>query len=140
MKNIALTIAFTFLLAACSSGGGSTVVELPNNLTGVFTGTYESQNGDDSGSITINLAQPLDGSPDLSGVVTVDADVPGVCLGNGAITAGTVSGFSASITAGQEEGSVTFQLTFDNENTLTGTYVASGCSNATGAGSITVSR
>lgn len=139
MKNIALTLALTILLAACSSGGGSTVVELPNNLTGVFNGTYESQNGDDSGSITLNLAQPLDGT-DLTGVVTVDADVPGVCLGNGAIDEGSISGFSASITAGQAEGTVVFQLTFDNENTLTGTYVASDCSNATGAGSITVSR
>lgn len=139
MKNIVLTIALTFLLAACSSGGGSTITELPNNLTGVFTGTYESQNGDDTGTITINLAQPQDDT-ELTGVVTVEPDDPGVCLSNGAITSGTVSGFSASITAAQAEGDVIFQFTFDNANTLTGTYVADGCSNATGAGSLTISR
>jgi len=136
MKNIALIVALTFFLAACSSG--TTVSDNPINLTGLFTGTYESQNGEDRGEITINLAQPQDATT-LSGTVSVQPDTF-ECLSNGAISTGSISGFSVTITAGLALGDATFQLTFDNANTLTGTYIANGCSNATGSGTVTLTR
>lgn len=137
MKNITLTLILSFFLAACSSG--STVSDNPINLTGLYTGTYESQNGEDMGEITINLAQPQDATT-LTGTVMVQP-VTFECLSNGAISTGSVSGFSVSVTANQINlGSVTFQLSFDNANTLTGTYIATGCSNATGSGTVTLTR
>jgi len=136
MKNIALIVALTFFLAACSSG--TTVSDNPINLTGLFTGTYESQNGEDRGEITINLAQPQDATT-LSGTVSVQPDTF-ECLSNGAISMGSISGFSVTITADLALGDATFQLTFDNANTLTGTYIANGCSNATGSGTVTLTR
>jgi len=136
MKNLALALAMTVLLAACSSG--STVAPLDVSLSGVFTGSFENTPETQDGTATFNLSQAA-GSDDVTGNALFDTNTTNTCLLNNTLT-GTNNGASVSITVGDSN----FQLAIsDNGNTLSGTYVTADsatCSNGSGAGTITLTR
>ena len=152
MKNIALALILTILVAACSSG--TTVGDIPNNVTGVYRGNIESTNERSRGSVILNIAEDSNG--DIIGNIIFELEFDGDdCLLNSTVAGGT-SGFSValslvegSITTTDADGETTtdtvtgasFQLTQANAgNTLTGTYVGASCSNSTGSGSIVLTR
>jgi len=138
MKNLALALAMTLLLAACSSG--STVAPQEISLNGVFSGTFENTAGDQDGTATFNLSQ-IANATEVTGNAIFDTTTVNTCLVNGTITAGINSGASVTLTVGNTN----FQLAISNNgNTLSGTYVttetAGVCSSGSGGGSITLNR
>jgi len=137
MKNLALALATTLLLAACSSG--STVAPLPISLNGVFTGSFENTDGTQDGTAIFNLSQ-LANSDEVTGNAVYDTNTINTCLLNATIQDGVNNGASATLTIGNTN----FQLAISNDgNTLSGTYVTTDldtCSNGSGAGSITLTR
>ncbi len=136
MKNLALALAMTFLLAACSSG--STVAPLDVILSGTFNGSFENTSGNQDGTATFSISQ-ASGTTDLSGNAVFDTNTTNTCLLNNTLT-GTNNGSSATITVGGSN----FQLAISNNgNTLSGTYVTTAtdtCSNGSGSGTITLNR
>lgn len=139
MKNLSLVVAFLLFMTGCSSG--TTVANTPVNITGIFTGEYESSNERDSGTMTLNIVE--DESGNLSGTFQISFDQKDPsCLLNGTVASGTSNGFNVSIIVSQGgAGEITFQLTNSAGNTLTGTYVSnSACSNASGSGTVVFSR
>jgi hypothetical protein len=137
MKNLALALAITLLLAACSSG--STVAPLDISLNGVFTGTFENIDGSQDGTATLNLTQ-LSDSDAITGNAIFDTGDRNICLISGVVT-GTNSGASASLNIG----SANLQLAISNNgSTLSGTYVLVAatdiCSSDSGSGTITLNR
>ncbi|MFT6408576.1 MAG: hypothetical protein ACJAQ6_001996 [Arenicella sp.] len=137
MKNLALALAITLLLAACSSG--STVAPQEVILNGVFTGTFANTEGTQDGTATFNLSQAANAS-DIAGNAIFETDGRNTCLING-VVAGVNGGASASVTVG----GANFQLAISNNgNTLSGTYVLTTiteeCSSESGSGSITLNR
>ena len=140
MKNLALALAMTLLLTACSSG--STVAPLDISLNGSFSGSFANTDGNQEGTAVLNLSQ-LAGSQDITGNGIFDITVgstSNVCLLNGTVT-GTNSGASVSLTIQNAN----FQLAIGNNgDTLSGTYVVTAdtdlCSNGTGSGNITLTR
>lgn len=134
MKKIALMFVMALFLSACSSG--TTVSDTPINLTGKYTGSFENQEENDEGTVIIDLVE--DNAGVFSGIAQF---IDSGCLVNGTVTSGTVTGFSVTIVIDQSGGNVTLQLTSDNAGNLNGTYLATGdCSNASGTGSISLSR
>jgi len=138
MKNIALALCITLLLAACSSG--SSVAEIPPNISGLYRGEFESSNERDAGTMIMNLAQ--DTSDDsIQGTLQFEfTETDLTCLINSTIE-GTIDGFAVRLESPQGGGMITFQMTA-SDTALTGTYVTSGepCSNFSGSGSITLTR
>lgn len=134
MKNTALTICLALFLAACSSG--SSVSQTPPTITGLFVGPFESNNGRENGTLTMNLAEDTT-TGNITGnlIVEFNEEDPS-CITNSLVT-GTVTGFNVALAATD----VTFQLTASG-NTLNGTYVSTGqgCSNNSGSGTISLSR
>ena len=156
MKNIALALILTILVAACSSG--TTVGDIPNNITGVYRGNIESTNERSRGTVLLNIAE--DDTNNIIGNAQFELEFDDdVCLLNSRVE-GFTSGFTASLTlVGASvttteidgDGNTTttteavdgasFQLTQANAgNTLTGTYVGASCSNSTGSGSVVLTR
>lgn len=140
MKTLSLILALALTMSACSSG--TTVADAPpSNLTGLYIGNYISSSGRDEGNMTLNVSE--DTNDNLTGTfqVSFNQDEPS-CLANGPIESGTADGFSISIVATQVGGKLIFQLTNNNMGQLAGTYVStgSGCSNASGSGSVTFTR
>jgi len=137
MKNLILALAMTLLLAACSSG--STVAPLDANLSGVFIGSFENTDGNQSGTATFNLSQIAEATG-LTGNAIFDTNTVNTCLVNGTLTMSTNNGTSATIVIGNTN----FQLAISNSgNTLSGTYVTTEsetCSSGSGAGTITLDR
>ena len=143
MKNLALALATTLTLAACSSG--STIAPIPEdfNFTGVYTGSFENTEGTQGGEATFNLAEAenlgvITGNAIFS---TFETDTTNTCLFNNLVDAGADNGNTVTLTVG----ATTFQLTVSNNgNTLSGTYVTldtvATCSNGSGAGTITLNR
>jgi hypothetical protein len=132
MKKLALTFVMTLFLAACSSG--TSVSDVPINVTGNYTGTYKNLEDTDDGTVILNLVE--DGGGSFSGIAQfIDND----CLLNSVIQSGTRVGFNIQIVL-QE---ATLQLNSDNAGNLSGTYTyTSGdgqCSNSSGSGSLSVS-
>ena len=137
MKNLALALAITLLLAACSSG--STVAPEAVTLSGVFSGPFSNTEGTDEGTATLNLSQ-IAGSTDVTGNAIFENDGRNICLINGTIT-GANNGANVTLTIG----SANLQLAISNNgNTLSGTYVltatSSTCSSESGSGTITLNR
>lgn len=158
MKNILLSLLLVLLVSACSSG--STVADTPFNITGLFSGTYESNSSPTindvrtSGRFTLNIVESDSGV--ISGNILFENDLNVInngCVFN-ALVNGFTSGFSVALTAEVPEGEtfegeavvgqVDYQLTQSNSgNTLTGTYIATNlqnCSNFSGAGTVTINR
>jgi len=137
MKNLALALATTLLLAACSSG--STVAPLEVTLNGVYTGSFENTDDTQGGTAVFNLSQLTSGD-EITGNALFDTNTINTCLLNATITDGSNSSASATLTVG----ATNFQLAISNDgNTLSGTYVTTEsetCSNGSGAGTITLNR
>lgn len=137
MKNIAISLAMIVLLGACSSG--STVSEVPpTNISGLYTGEFESSNGRSDGNITMNIQ---DNSGVLAGNLILEFSLTEPsCIINTIFTEGsTRTGFNVQINTSQ----INFSMTASADGRmLTGTYVpiGEGCSNASGAGTLTLSR
>lgn len=133
MKKLALTFVMTLFLVACSSG--TTVSDVPINLTGNYTGTYENLEGTDEGIVLLNLVES-NATGEFSGIAQfVDND----CLLNSVIESGVRIGFNIRL----ELLEATLQLNSDNEGNLSGSYTYTGgdgeCSNSSGSGSLSVS-
>ncbi len=140
MKNLALALAMTLFLTACSSG--STVAPLDVVLNGTFTGSFANTDGNQEGTAVLNLTQAAGGT-EITGNAIFDITVgstSNVCLLNGLVT-GTNNGPSASITI--QNGNLQLAIS-NNGDTLSGTYVVTVdtdlCSNGTGSGNITLTR
>ena len=99
MKNIALSVVLALLLAACSSG--SSEAPIPTNVTAQFTGPYQSNNGLDSGTATIDLFETPDGLMVIGNLIFQTN--PGVgsalCLRNTTVADSVNNGFNLSITS-----------------------------------------
>jgi hypothetical protein len=137
MKNLALALAITLLLAACSSG--STVAPLDVSLNGVYIGTFENVEGTQDGNATLNLSQTTGGTS-ITGNAIFDVNGRNTCLINGIVT-GDNNGSNVTITIG----GANVQLAISNNgNTLSGTYVLTtvteSCSSESGSGTITLNR
>jgi hypothetical protein len=133
MKKLALTFVMTLFLVACSSG--TTVSDSPNNLTGTYTGTFENQEGTDKGTVILDLVEDNDGN--FSGIAQF---VDSLCLVNSTIASGSTVGFSVRLVLAE----ITIQFNSDNNGNLSGSYTYTNlsgvCSNASGTGTISVSR
>ena len=136
MKNIAISLALALFLAACSSG--SSVSDIPPlDISGLYTGEFESSNGLDEGVVTLNIQEDNTGTIGGNLILEFDRNDPS-CIVNGVI-AGSRSGFNVQLATGQ----ISFALTASADGSvLSGTYVpiGEGCSNASGAGTLTVTR
>ena len=97
MKNIALSVVLALLLAACSSG--SSEAPIPTNVTAQFSGPYQSNNGIDSGTATIDLFESPDGLMVIGNLI-FQAN-PGVgtalCLRNTTVASSVNNGFNVNI-------------------------------------------
>lgn len=137
MKNLALALAMTLLLAACSSG--STVAPQDVTLNGVFTGTFENTDGNQGGTATFNFSQATDSTAVSGNAIFDTTTLVNTCLVNGTFT-GTNNGANLTITIGASN----IQLAISNNgNTLSGTYVTEAsttCSSGSGSGTITLNR
>lgn len=91
MKNIALSLMLTIVVTACSSG--TTVSELPSNVTNRFQGTFQNTPGTQSGDVTLNITE--DAAGNINGNI-IFTSAGANCLKNGAVT-GTTSGFSVTL-------------------------------------------
>lgn len=138
MKNIAISLAMIVLLGACSSG--TTVSEVPpTNISGLYTGEFESSNGRADGNITMNVQ---DNGGALAGNMILEFSLTDPsCIINLPFDPTTSSrvGFNVQLNTAQ----INFALTASADGrVLTGTYVpiGAGCSNASGAGTLSVSR
>jgi len=136
MKNIALILAVTLMMAACSSG--SSVSDIPpDDISGSYNGDFVSNNELSEGNLTVNIQ---DNGGVLTGniIVTFNPD-ESTCITNSSIE-GTRTGFNVSFVTAN----VTFTLTLSsNASTLMGSYVPladGGCSNGSGSGTITLTR
>jgi len=146
MKNIALTIVLALVLAACSSG--STVADIPFNVTGTYFGEYENSTNMRDGTFTLNIAEDQAGN--INGTIIYDKDpLDAFACEINSVVSGDTSGFSvrivADVNAGENAtGTITFQLTQSNSgNNLNGSYVSTGidvCSNGSGSGTVTMTR
>jgi hypothetical protein len=137
MKNLALALAISLLLAACSSG--STVAPQEVTLTGVYTGTFSNTEGTDEGTATFNLSQ-VSGSTTVTGNAIFENDGGNNCLINSTVS-GTNNGATVTLTID----AANLQLAISNNgNTLSGTYVlptaTATCSSESGSGNITLNR
>lgn len=149
-------------LTAC--GGGTSVSELPPNLSGPsYSGTITNADGTATRNIQFNLIQNADNS--LSGVVSIeDRGTANDCLASGGAVdsnASSLNGFSAIISvtlfssnttstsdddsnsnSSSAEGSVVFTVNAD-DNQLTGNYSVTGATVCRGndrSGSVSASR
>jgi hypothetical protein len=133
MKKLALTFVMTLFLVACSSG--TTVSDVPNNLTGNYTGTFENQEGSDKGTVSLDLVEDSDGN--FSGIIRF---IDSLCLISSPITSGTSVGFNLQLILTD----LTMQLNSDNAGNLSGSYTYTSsvgtCSNPSGTGTINLSR
>lgn len=143
MKNIFLALAVALLTSACSSG--TTVADLPANVTGRYLGTFQNTPDTQSGTIALTIAE-ADGGV-VTGNIIFESDGDN-CLGNNVVT-GTSTGFQLALTSPQEgegedaAGVLNMQFTISNSgNNLGGSYVVTGetCSDGTGSGLMTLRR
>lgn len=137
MKNIALAIALTLLFAACSSGSSVSALP-PTDISGQYRGTFESSNELGGGTVTINLQE--NGASIVGNLLLTFDPTERTCIIN-TVLADTSSraGFNLQLNTSQ----INFTLTVSQDGrTLEGTYVPlnESCSNASGAGTITLTR
>ena len=95
MKNIALSLVLTMLVAACSSG--TTVSETPSNVTSRFQGTFANTPGTQSGTVILDIQEDTAGN--VTGNIIFQASGDN-CLQN-ATVAGETTGFSLNLNAPQ---------------------------------------
>lgn len=153
MKNIILSLLLVVFVSACSSG--STVADLPDNITGTYSGAFENTAGTESGTMTLNIIESETGVV-TGNIIFETQDNEENCFVNGSIS-GTTSSFNVVLTANQSfevtvttvsgtvvsttnfDGTIEYLLTQSNRGrNLTGSYITTGniCSNFTGAGTV----
>jgi len=88
MKNLALALLLSVLVAACSSG--NTISDVPQNVTSTFQGSFTDSVG--SGSITLNLSD--DNAGNVSGSILVGGST---CLQSASFSGGVSNGFNLTI-------------------------------------------
>ncbi|MBX2848767.1 MAG: hypothetical protein KTR16_10625 [Acidiferrobacterales bacterium] len=156
MKNIIVSLILLVSVAACSSG--STVAEVPFNVSGIYNGTFENTDGTQSGSFTLNIVEDESTGAILGNIIFETED--NTCFVNGSVT-GSTSSFSVFLEADQTfqvteispsfgvvertefGGTISYVLTQSNNgNTLAGTYISTVdlCSNFSGAGTVQINR
>lgn len=145
MKKLLTILSISFALAACSSG--SSVTEEPANITGLWTGTFQNDDGTDVGSITLNLIQIVD-----SLTVSGNASISGSdCIASGTVE-GTVNGSQVSLNVNSrtDPPSLMQNVMTLTGNSMSGTYITNeggtgtggildACSPGSGTGTIQVS-
>jgi len=94
MKKVLFVLSIAMLAAGCSSG--TTVADLPSNVTSRFSGTFQNTPNTQSGGVTIDI-QDVDGV--VSGNIIFNAGGDN-CLRNSTVT-GNSSGFNLTLTAEQ---------------------------------------
>lgn len=137
MKNIAISLALVLLLGACSSGTSVSEVP-PTDISGVYNGEFQSSNGFGDGNVTMNIQ---DNFGALAGNLILEFNLTDPsCIVNTVFDESSArTGFNVQINTSQ----INFTLTASADGRdLTGTYVpiGDGCSNASGAGTISLSR
>ncbi len=135
MKNLLFVLSIAMLAAGCSSG--TTVADLPSNVTNSFRGTFSNTPGSQSGTVIIDI-QDVDGT--VTGNIIFESDDDN-CLRNSSVS-GTSTGFNLNLTADQEgqrsqvtiterepndengnEGALVSELVFLTTTTNQGTFV-----------------
>ena len=122
MKNNALLIAFAILMVGCSSG--TTVSDLPQNVTSRFVGTFVNTPNTQTGTVTLDLSE-------TAGVVNgnvIFQSAGANCLRNATVS-GSNTGFNMNLTAEQISRLYTIEITerepdiptFDDMGVQTGT-------------------
>jgi len=97
MKNIALALGLSILLSACSSG--TTIADLPSNVTSRYQGTFVNTPGTQRGTVILDLVD--DNAGGVSGNIIFQSNGES-CLRNGPIAdGGTNTGFNVQFTIDQ---------------------------------------
>ena len=104
MKNTALFLALAILMVGCSSG--TTVSDLPSNVTSRFVGTFVNTPNTQNGTVTLDLSE-------TNGVVTgniIFESAGANCLKNSTVS-GTNTGFNMNLEAAQVSRVYTQEIT-----------------------------
>ena len=112
MKNIAISLMLVLLVSACSSG--TTVSDLPQNVTSLFRGTFQNNPGTQNGSVTLNIVE--DAAGNITGNITFSANGNN-CLSNAPVT-GNSNGFNLAVSADQSREEFTITTTITDNNGL----------------------
>ena len=120
MKKILLVLSIALLAAGCSSG--TTVSDVPSNVTSRYTGTFNNTPGSQSGTVIIDIQ-------DVNGVVSgniIFQSSGDNCLRNSTVS-GTSTGFNLALSADQtgQRNSVTIEEREPGENGAQGALVSS---------------
>ena len=122
MKNIALTLAMLLVLAACSSG--SSEAPQPVNTTSNYTGTYQSNNGSDSGSVTLDIFESTTDQTISGNLFFTPNNAANSCLLNTTVT-GNTDGFNMTLVTAQFSETVEIYTTVTEVTDGTGTVIRS---------------
>jgi hypothetical protein len=121
MKNLFLVLTFAMLAAGCSSG--TTVADLPSNVTNSFRGTFQNTPGTQRGTVIIDI-QDVNGVVSGNIIFTSEGDN---CLRNSAVN-GSSTGFNLNLVAdqtGREFTSIITEREAPDENGGEGPLVSS---------------
>lgn len=112
MKNILFVLSIAMLAAGCSSG--TTVADLPSNVTSRFVGTFNNTPGSQNGTVIIDV-QDVNGV--VSGNIIFESDGDN-CLRNATVD-GQSTGFNLNLTADQSGREFTTTITEREPSTET---------------------
>ncbi|MFT7526440.1 MAG: hypothetical protein ACI9LY_001587 [Arenicella sp.] len=132
MKNIVLALIATLLVSACSSG--STATELPQNITSLFTGTYQNTPGTQSGTMTLDIVEDTAGG--VTGNLIFVPAGNNNCLTNTPVS-GTSNGFNLSLTGDQSGEVFTTTITTTSTSGSTSTTTTTSRTGQVGTESFT---
>lgn len=113
MKNLLFVLSIAILTAGCSSG--TTVADLPSNVTNAFRGTFQNNPGTQSGGVTLDI-QDVNGT--VSGNIIFASDEDN-CLRNSTVT-GSSTGFNLSLSADQTAQRFSVTITERGPDEVTG--------------------
>jgi len=129
MKNIALILALSLFMAACSSG--TAVSDDPANVSSRFQGMFQNIPGTQSGTVIMDLSQPDAGtSGPVTGNLIFQANGNN-CLPNGSLE-GNSNGFNLTLTAELVRTQFTITTTTELANGSTSTTVRTSSSGTVG--------
>lgn len=120
MKNLVLATAFAVLVSACSSG--TTVSDVPSNVTSRFVGTFQNTPGTQSGNVTLDILENDSGA--VSGNIIFTSSGAN-CLSTSTVS-GTTSGFTVSLSSPQsgDRFQITTTVVETDNTTMTSTTVS----------------
>lgn len=126
MKNLLFVLSIAMLAAGCSSG--TTVADLPSNVTNSFRGSFQNSPGTQRGTVVIDI---VDTNGVVSGnIIFATQDDVSNCLRNAAVT-GTSTGFNLNVTADQTGQQFTTTITERGPDVETTTTSTSGVETTT---------